>query len=177
MVSCPSGLFIMYVCPMLPLYADSQPAWTRPSATPTEAPKPSRETAPCIKSHPHYSSAVAWRRQLGAPQCAQIAPPASHYRPATAHRGPFGRRPSKAFTGTSVRVHKSRLVNSPCFPCSFSNPVHCRSTARSPPAAQPSNALPSPFPAPSPALPQSLVLPRKPLLPPKHHQPQLEQTV
>ena len=75
MVSCPSGLFIMYVCPMLPLYADSQPAWTRPSATPTEAPKPSRETAPCIKSHPRYrSAAVAWRRQLGAPQCAQIAP-------------------------------------------------------------------------------------------------------
>ena len=48
MVSCPGGLFLMYVCPMLPLYAGSQPAPTRPSVTPTEAPKPSRETAPCI---------------------------------------------------------------------------------------------------------------------------------
>ena len=122
---------------------------------------------PCLlENPPNYRSAVAWRRQRGAPQCAQIAPPeppASHYRPATAHRGPFGlARPSKAVTGASVRVHKSRPV-SPC-PCSFSSNqcVYCRSTARASPAAQPSNALPPPLPASPPAIPQSLVLPRKP---------------
>ena len=55
-----------------------------------------------------------------------------------------------------MRGHKSRAVS---FLRSFSNSVHCRSTARPPPAAQPSNALATSLPAPSPTLPQSLVLP------------------
>ena len=138
---------------------------------------------PCLLENPpnYRSAAVAWRRQQGAPQCAQIAPPQPPCQSLSACNrtsGPLGlARPSKAVTGASVRVHKSRPV-SPC-PCSFSSNqcVYCRSTARASPAAQPSNALPPPLPASPPAIPQSLVLPRKPLLPPKHRQPLLEQTV
>ena len=156
----------MYVCPMLPLYAGSQPARTRPSTTPTEAPNPSRETAPCIPPcrtptiGQQLHGADSWARRnvrklLPIKPLLVIIGLQPHI---GAHLG--SERPSKAVTGASVRVHKSRLVSSPCFPCSFSNPVHCRSTARTPPAAQPSNALPSSHPAPSPALPQSLVIPR-----------------
>ena len=156
----------MYVCPMPPLYAGSQPAPTRPSATPTEAPKPSRETAPCIPP-PSLQNPTIGQQLHGADSWARRnvrkllpLPVIIGLQPHIEAR--LGLRPSKAVTGASVRVHKSRLVSSPCFPCSFSNPVHCRSTARAPPAAQPSNALPPPLPAPSPALPQSLVLPRNP---------------
>ena len=119
MVSCPGGLFLMYVCPMLPLYADSQPAPTRPSATPTEAPKPSRETAPCIP--PQQPPTIGQQQLHGADSRARRnvrkllpLPVIIGLQP---HIGAhLGLRPSKAVTGASVRVHKSRLVSNPCFP-------------------------------------------------------------
>ena len=113
MVSCPGGLFLMYVSPMLPLYAGSKPAPTRPNATPTETPKPKSTLEkllpvfpPCLLENPptigqlHGADSKA-RRNVR--KLLPLNPPCQSLSACNRTSGPV-KRPSKAVTGASVRA-------------------------------------------------------------------------